>query len=333
MVKPEKLESFSLAELIQEPQESEDWIIEDFLSTGLNLLVGAPKIGKSWLSLAMGISVAQGDPFLGFATNKGDVLYLALEDPRRRIKTRAWKLIDETSGNMDFATSASKVASGLIPQLQGYLGEHPETKLVIIDTFQMVRDNKSDSAYAADYNDLTPLKKLADDENIAVVVVHHTRKQGDSDVFNTVSGTNGITGCADSTMVLSNVDRSSGNATLSLAGRDREYLELEVRFRDCRWNLVREVPKKELEERAVPADVLRTIDFIAGFPARWQGTPTRLMADVGIKGMSVSAYGKHLAEHSLFMASRGVSYERTRVNAGTYLVLGHIVDWEAGHGL
>lgn len=145
MAEPEKLEPFSLAELIQEPQESEDWIIEELLAAGLHLLVGAPKIGKSWMSLAMGISVAQGDPFLGFATRKGDVLYLALEDPRTRIKTRAWKLIDETSGNMDFATSSAKVASGLIPQLQGYLGEHPETKLVIIDTFQMVRDAKSDS--------------------------------------------------------------------------------------------------------------------------------------------------------------------------------------------
>lgn len=89
------------------------------------------------MSLDMAICVAQGDQFLGFAAVKCDVLYLALEDPRRRIKTRAWKLLDETSGNVDFAVAAEKVASGLIPQIEDYLAEHPATKLVIIDTFQM----------------------------------------------------------------------------------------------------------------------------------------------------------------------------------------------------
>ena len=314
------LSTFSLADILQEPQEETDWVIEDFLAYGLHLLVGPPKGGKSWMALKMSIDVAQGEPFLGFATVRSDVLYLALEDQRKRIKTRSWKIVDEMNGNVDFATEADKVSSGLILQIEEYLIGHPHTKLIIIDTFQMVRESKSESAYAADYNDLTPLKRLADEARVAVLVVHHTRKQGDADVFNTVSGTNGITGCADSIIVLSDVNRADGNATLSLTGRDREYLELKVRFRDCVWILVKTVTKEELEERETPDDVLRIVDFMAGRP-EWHGTATALLTEAEIDNESVAVFGKHLAEHSTFMASRNIKYVRERKREGTVLTL------------
>ena len=316
-----KLETFTLAEILQEPEESDDWIIEDFMATGLHLFVGPAKVGKSWASLGMGIAVCQGDPFLGFATSKAKVLYLALEDPRKRIKKRSWKLLDETTGELHFATTAEKIHGGLIPQIEDHLDEHLGTKLIIIDTFQMVRDSGSDSAYAADYADLTPLKKLADKRSVAVVVIHHTRKMGDADVFNTVSGTTGITGCADSTMVLSNVNRADGNATLSLTGRDREFLELKVRFRNCQWHLVEITSREELEERDIPDDVLRAVDFMARVPGQWQGTPTDLMNAVGAEGVSVAAFGKHLAQHTGFMASRGIEYHREHTRTANILTL------------
>ena len=90
----EGLSTFSLREILQEPPEEADWIIEDLITTGLHLLVGPPKAGKSWLALDMAISVAQGESFLGFATAKSDVLYLALEDTRNRLKTRSWNTAD-----------------------------------------------------------------------------------------------------------------------------------------------------------------------------------------------------------------------------------------------
>ena len=96
-----KLETFTLEEILQEVEDETDWVVEELITTGLHLLVGPPKVGKSWLTLGMGIAVCQGDPFLGFATSKSKVLYLALEDPRKRIKKRAWKLLDETPGVSD----------------------------------------------------------------------------------------------------------------------------------------------------------------------------------------------------------------------------------------
>ena len=165
------------------------------------------------------------------------------------------------------------------------------------------------------------LKGYADSHGLAVLAVHHTRKMGDADVFNTVSGTTGITGCADSTMVLSNVNRADGNATLSIAGRDREFIELKVRFRQCRWNLIEVTSQEELEERDVPDDVLRTLDYMAGRLGQWQGTSTDLLEAVGAEGVSVAAFGKHLAQHAGFMADRGVEYRRQHTRTGTILTL------------
>lgn len=318
-----ELETFSLAEILQEPQEETDWIIEDFITTGLHLLVGPPKVGKSWLSLQMGIVVSEGGSLLGFPSVKAGVLYLALEDTRRRIKQRAWKLIDEATGDLEFATVSDKVLSGLIPQIEHHLAKHNATKLAIIDTFQMIRESKNDSAYASDYNDLTPLKQLADRRSIAIVVVHHTRKMGDSDVFNTVSGTTGITGCADSTMVLSNVNRADGNGTLSITGRDRGFIELKVRFQQCRWELVGVTSQEELEERDVPDDVLRVVDYMTT-SMEWRGTATQLLSAVQADGVSVAAFGKHLAQHSQFMANRGISYHRKHTREGNILTLTRI---------
>lgn len=316
-----RLETFTLAELLQEPEEQDDWIVEDLIASGLHLLVGPPKVGKSWASLDLAISVSQGDPFLGFATVRSPVLYLALEDPRKRIKKRAWKLIDETSGELHFATAADRVASGLIPQVEDHIEHHPLTRLVIIDTLQMIRESSRDSAYAADYADLTPLKQLADRLSIAILMIHHTRKMGDADVFNTVSGTNGITGCADTTMVLSNVNRADGNATLSITGRDYGYMELKVRFRDCRWHLVEVTSQEELEERAVPDDVLRVVSFMQSRRQQWEGSAAQLMDAAAVEEISLAAFGKHLAQHACFMEGRGVEYRRKHTRNGSVLTL------------
>ena len=296
--------------------------MEDFISVGLHLLVGPPKVGKSWLSLLLALSVSAGEPFLGFATSKADVLYLALEDTFERVKQRSWKLVDEARCELFFAVASEGVATGLVPQLQAHLAAHRDTRLVIVDTFQMVRPaSKFESPYAADYRDLTPLKAFADANGIALVAVHHTRKMGDSDVLNTVSGTTGITGCADSTMVLSNVSRADGNATLTVAGRDREFAELRVRFRDCRWELVGVTSREELEEREVPDDVLRVLDFMAGRASGWQGTATELLEAVGAGGVTVAAFGKHLAQHAGFMLDRGVAYSMAHAAHGSVLTL------------
>src|SRR6516164_8442727 len=70
------------------------WVLEGILPEGLTLLVGKPKVGKSWLALELSLGVAEG----GFVMTvirpacTGDVLYLALEDNQRRLQKRSTKL-------------------------------------------------------------------------------------------------------------------------------------------------------------------------------------------------------------------------------------------------
>lgn len=50
-------------ELLEEPIDEADWIIEDVLSVGAHILAGAPKVDKSWMVLAMGPALSMGQPF------------------------------------------------------------------------------------------------------------------------------------------------------------------------------------------------------------------------------------------------------------------------------
>ena len=156
------------------------------MPTGLHLLTGAPKVGKSWLVLDLALAVSSGRPFWGYATRQCGVLYLALEDTLSRIQGRMWELSDTASECLYFAINSRSIADGLMDQLDEFTESHDGMGFVIIDTLQKVRTQSRDNAYAADYGDVSALKGFADANGLAVLVVHHTRKMGDADVLNTV---------------------------------------------------------------------------------------------------------------------------------------------------
>lgn len=309
----ERLEVASLSEIIQEPATEVNWIVEEVIcSPGLYILAGPPKIWKSWFSLDGGSKIGAGDTFLGFPTHKCGVLYMALEDTYARLKSRVWQLMDEYDGDLDFAIRARKINEGLIEQLEQYIKEHQKCKFIIIDTLQMVRPSTSDCKYASDYEDLSMLKRFADENNLAIMVVHHTRKMHDQDVFNTISGTNGIAGCADGMLVFDKVNRADGSAVLNVTGRDCVFCELKLRFKDCHWELIERTSQEELEEREIPDEVLKTIDFIAHHKGAFEGSTTDLYNAVGVSEITPIAFGKRLAQHKPFMETRGVKFNRRR---------------------
>lgn len=157
------------------------------------------------------------------------MLYLCLEDTFCRIQDRLFRLTDEASGRLHFAVASCKLSDGLIVQLEDYLKDYPDSRLIVIDTLQKVRTASKDNAYASDYGDISLIKDFADRHSLAVIVVHHIRKQNDSDVFNKVSGTTGLTGSADATFVLEKEKRASDTAKLYVTGRDTPYQEYTLR--------------------------------------------------------------------------------------------------------
>lgn len=216
------------------------FVVDKLLPQGLHILAGAPKVGKSWLALWLCLCVAKGEPVWNFSTRRGGVLYLCLEDSYSRIQNRLLDITDDAPANLCFATMSEKLHSGLVEQIEGFLGAHPDTVLVVIDTLQRIRAAGNESnPYASDYRDIGVLKALADQHRLAVLLIHHLRKMND-DPMNMISGTTGLSGATDSNLVLKKGKRSGNAATLYCTGRDIEYQELVLEFdQDAHvWKLV-----------------------------------------------------------------------------------------------
>lgn len=203
------------------------FVVKDLIPIGLTILAGAAKVGKSWLALWLSVQVAKGEEVFGYESTKCTTLYLAYEDNEIRIQNRLLEITDEAPSNVYFCTEVSKLGGELETRIRNFIAEHSDTKLIIIDTLQTVRVT-TESSYGADYSDLTILKNIADEYKIAILLIHHFRKQKDGDVFNQITGSTGLQGVVDTMFTLSQSKRGEKIAVLSCIGRDIESRELEI---------------------------------------------------------------------------------------------------------
>lgn len=259
---PEPLHTRAVQDVMTDPVGEEATLIDKIMGKDLGILCAEPKSGKSWLATDISVCVATGQSIWGYATRRGTVPHLPLEDVYQRITQRLWKMAGEVDGELYSATETDILANGLLEQLQDFHDGHPDLALVVINTLQMVRNAARDYSYSTEYRDISELKQFADDHSITVLVVHHTRKMVDAnDVMNNVSGTNALTGAADFTWMLARRSRDSKCATLSITGRDVEQREMELRFTDHHWVKVKDTSFDKLEKSKVPECVFAVIDF------------------------------------------------------------------------
>lgn len=216
-----KFTTTTAAELEQATLPPPKQLVNGFITAGLNILAGAPKTGKSWLTLDVAINVATGRKALNaWGTTHSDVLYLALEDTPYRLKTRLRALRQPHPTNLHFATSSPRLMEGGLEAIDNWMTEHPATGLIIIDTLAKIADAKTtNNVYDEDAATGTAIHAIAHHHNIAIVVIHHTRKQAHGDFLQSVSGSSGLTGTADTVAVL-NRTRNDRIATLEITGRD-----------------------------------------------------------------------------------------------------------------
>src|SRR5262249_11233129 len=158
---------------------------------------------------------------------QGDVLYLALEDGPRRLQRRMTRVLPTFgtawSDRLEIATEWPRADEGL-EEIRTWTRGVQSPRLVIIDTLAQFRrmSNNTTQIYADDYAAISGLQRLASDHNLAVIVVHHDRKSEADDVFDTVSGSLGLTGAADTILIMK---RQAGAVTLHIRGRDIEESE------------------------------------------------------------------------------------------------------------
>lgn len=231
---------FSAGELMTMQLPKPKWAVPDILPEGLNILAGKPKMGKSVLSLNIALAIASGGKALGkIDVEKGAVLYLALEDTKRRLQSRIRAMLQDRPApeNLYFETAWPKIDKGGIPKLAEKIQEIPNLRLLIIDTLKKIRpieNGRNKNPYDIDYENVSAIKALADKFNLCVLVIHHLRKTESDDVMDDFSGTFGLTGAADGLLALKRKTGQS-DAELHLIGRDVDAAEYALKYHPDIW--------------------------------------------------------------------------------------------------
>lgn len=227
----------TLDELLAEELPPTREIVPGIIYEGLTLLAAKPKIGKSWLALCLCLAVAYGGRALGsILCEQGDVLYISLEDSKKRLQKRTRQLIQEmgnhkTGSRFTYHTRWPRINEGGLDAITLWIHAHPEARLIVIDTLAKIKPRTTGkrTQYDEDYSALEPLQQLAIETGVAILVIHHTSKASQADPLDEVSGTLGLNGSSDNILVLRR-ERGKADATLIGDGREVQGLEKALRI-------------------------------------------------------------------------------------------------------
>lgn len=320
------LDTISADDLMDMQFPDNQELIEKMLGKGLYLLAGASKIGKSWLVLWLAHCVSLGLPVWDLKTRKSEVLYLSLEDTHQRLQRRLVEVSGGETGSLTIATDAELLGSGLEEQLTGFLQNHPDTKFVIIDTLQKIRQIKGDMySYAGDYATLAALKQIADRFDLTILLVHHTRKQEADDAVDKISGTTGLIGCADGSLILEKEERLGTRGSLTVISREHPDMKLLLEFdREKKvWKFL-SFEDDHLDEPSDP--ILAAVHVFLLERKTWRGTATELLEELLKINPALSAKPNSLvrklnAKTKELQESYGIHYTGQRVENVKYLIL------------
>jgi len=217
------------------------YAVDGLLPEGFSLLIGPPKAGKSWLALGILLAVSNGSYALG-SIGMGRprrVFYLALEDGDRRMQDRCRTILGDDAIPATFHYQ-TVIEPGFVCQtIEAFLHLYPDTALVIVDTLGKVMPQAmpGESSYQRDYRVAGRLKRIADSKpGLAITALHHDRKAASEDFVESVSGTNGLAGAADTIVVLAR-KRQAQEALLMVTGRDVPEAEYGLILDNGLWRL------------------------------------------------------------------------------------------------
>lgn len=328
MAEPSYLATMTMSQLYDTVYESRLPVIDGLLYPGTYLFVGAPKVGKSFLMAQIAYHVSTGQALWNYPVHAGTVLYLALEDDYRRLQERLSRMFGvEGTDTLHFATCAKQLGAGLYEQLNRFVSEHKDTRLIIIDTLQKIRESGGDKfSYANDYEIIGQLKHFADQTGVALLLVHHTRKQQSDDRFERISGTNGLLGAADGAFILEKEKRTGDTAVLEVSGRDQPEQKLILKKNMER--LVWELERAETELWQAPPDLIleKVAAMLSEKTSEWNGSPTELTDALRLE-IKPNLLTKHLnVNKARLFNEHQIDYAPIRTHAGRRIVLRRVLD-------
>ena len=257
---PHSQTSYSTLELCSADLPPVSYLVDNIIGTGLALLAGPPKSGKSCLCMALADAVSNGKPFLNAKATYGEVLYFTFEDTFSRVKERVMQMNLTPSAKCHIITQQYTLANGLLECIRNFKSNHPGLVLVIIDTLQWIRDPSRKMSYGNDVDELATLKQLAHELSVNILVVHHTRKgSADCNPLERVSGTTGLTGTADTILILERSIKSA-KAELQCVGKDIGAMDLSLSFEPD--TLTFDMSEKDAYNCALPPQIARLIETV-----------------------------------------------------------------------
>ena len=235
------------------------YFVKPILPEGLTILAGKAKIKKSFFSFDMAISIALGKSFLGkLRCTSTTVYYIPLEDNFARIQRRGINMLGKCSivpKNLIIPRQLSKfprLNQGGLKAIETIIKERPDVGVIIIDTMVSFIDKPYSNSpnYSIDYDALKPLQKLAINNHVAIVLVHHALKSSALDPFDEIQGSMGTQAGVDGMLVMRNF---KGAVQLCLRNREIPEETFIIQFDDnkCRWFLEGNNPEFGLGRNAL----------------------------------------------------------------------------------
>ena len=224
----------SFADLVAQDFPPQQFLVDGLIPAGqLVMLGGRGKAGKSWLVLQLVAAVDRGILFLGKPTKRGKVLYLALEDGRRRMNQRPKVLRWQPSPAVDISFRVANFDHG--GDGLGHIRQAIADKrydLVVIDTLiktlSAAADENSNTEMAAICNELAD---MAHDSGAAIVIVHHTSKVKTENPFDNLRGASAIRNAYDVGLLLRR-EHNQREATLHVESRDFDVDDMTIKQAD-----------------------------------------------------------------------------------------------------
>jgi DNA primase len=243
-----------LGDLLAEPEETVEWLVDDLLpSGGFSLVAAKPKVGKSTLARCLALAVARGEPFLGRTTAHGPVIYLALEEKRSEVRKHFQAM--GASGDEEIYLYTATAPADAFEQVKAVVQEKAPALLIIDPLFRLARV-KDGNDYAQVTTALEPLLALARETCVHVLVVHHLGK-GERAGADAILGSTAIRAAVDTSVILKRTERYRTISSEQRYGDDFEETTLHY---DPQTRLITLGDTKAHEDEAIIAQAI--LDYL-----------------------------------------------------------------------
>lgn len=270
-----------------------------FLTEGTCILSAKPKLGKSWLALALCLAISNGEDFLGYKTQKCSTLYLDLETAESLQQRRILRILKgkPVPANFYIESTTNRLEAGFAEQIEAYLQEDPDIGVIVVDVFAIIRTdskNSRENEYEHAYRDIKPLNDLARKYHIAIILVTHDRKAVDpDDAFSNILGSTGIQGAAGQMIVMYR-RKKDDPIHISVKGKAIDGVpELNVKFEDAEWTVVdvannAEAEHKLMIERYCSSEIRQAVLNVVEGDGFWRGRASDLIVASATKNFGLT---------------------------------------------